>query len=157
MTRMNKNQDIFDRIMQLPILRIFNGFYLKNKSVLLYLFFGAVTTFISIFTFALFYDIFGLNELVANIISWIFAVLFSYFTNRTWVFDSKQSGKAMLREMLSFFAGRLTTLGLEEVILFVFITCLSFNGTLIKLSAQIAVLILNYIISKLFVFGSERK
>lgn len=153
---MNKDQDIFDRIMTLPVLRVFNGFYLKNKSVLLYLFFGALTTFISIFTFALFYDFFNLNELIANIISWIFAVLFAYITNRTWVFDSKQSGKMLIKEMLSFFAGRLTTLGIEEVLLFVFITWLSFNGTPIKISAQFVVLILNYIISKLFVFKDDK-
>lgn len=153
---MNKEQDIFDRIMTLPGLRVFNGFYSKNKSVLLYLFFGALTTFISIFTFALFYDFFNLNELIANIISWIFAVLFAYITNRTWVFDSKQSGKMLIKEMLSFFAGRLTTLGIEEVLLFVFITWLSFNGTPIKISAQFVVLILNYIISKLFVFKDDK-
>lgn len=36
---MKKEKDIFDRIMEFPVLRIFNPFYKKNKEILLYLFF----------------------------------------------------------------------------------------------------------------------
>ena len=32
---MKKEKDIFDRIMELPVLRIFNPFYKKNKEILL--------------------------------------------------------------------------------------------------------------------------
>ena len=35
-----KKEDIFDRLMHLPGLRIFEKFYKKNKEVLLYLLFG---------------------------------------------------------------------------------------------------------------------
>ncbi len=45
---MNKDKDIFDRIMEWKILSIFNPFYKKYKEVLLYLFFGGLTTIISI-------------------------------------------------------------------------------------------------------------
>lgn len=145
-------KDVFDRIMELPFLRIFNGFYRRYKSVLLYLFFGALTTFVSIFTFVLFYENLCWNELIANIISWIFAVLFAYFTNRAWVFGSEATGNGLLKEMLAFFVGRLTTLGIEEMILFVFTTALSFNGVVVKTVAQVVVLMLNYLVSKLFVF-----
>ena len=41
---MKKEKDIFDRIMEWKILRIFNPFYKKYKEVLLYLFFGGLTT-----------------------------------------------------------------------------------------------------------------
>ena len=51
--------------------------------------------------------------------------------------------------MVSFFAGRLITLGLEEATLFVFVTVLAFNSTVIKVLAQLLVLVLNYLISKL--------
>ena len=37
---MQEKRDIFDRMMALPILNIFEPFYKKNKEVLLYLFFG---------------------------------------------------------------------------------------------------------------------
>ena len=37
---MQEKRDIFDRMMALPLLNIFEPFYKKNKEVLLYLFFG---------------------------------------------------------------------------------------------------------------------
>ena len=40
---MEANKDIFDRIMELPGLRVFNGIYKENKGVLVYLFFGDLT------------------------------------------------------------------------------------------------------------------
>lgn len=150
------NKDIFDRIMELPVLRVFNGFYVKYKSILLYLFFGALTTIVSVLTFVVFYDAFDWNELLANIISWVFAVLFAYVTNRIWVFNSGATGRALFKEMIAFFLGRLTTLGAEEILLLVFTTWLSFSGVIVKTGAQVVVLILNYIISKFFVFKEKK-
>ena len=45
---MEERKDIFDKIMSLPGLRIFEEFYKKNKEVLLYLFFGGLTFIVSI-------------------------------------------------------------------------------------------------------------
>ena len=60
--------------------------------MLLYLFFGGLTFVISVITYAFFNVSLGMNELVANIFSWILAVLFAFFTNRIWVFDGKTNG-----------------------------------------------------------------
>ena len=54
--------------------------------------------------------------------------------------------------MLSFFSGRFVTLGVEELILLVFSTWLKFPAMLIKVIAQVLVIVLNFMISKLFVF-----
>ena len=95
----------------------------------------------------------GMNELVANIFSWILAVLFAFFTNRIWVFDGKTNGaKEFFVQMMNFFGGRVATLVVEEVILFVFITKLGFGSMVVKIAAQIIVIVLNYVISKLWVF-----
>ena len=145
-------EDIFDRLMHLPVLRIFEPFYKKHKEVLLYLLFGGLTTLVSIATFALFIAL-GINELIANVLSWILAVLFAYVTNRTWVFSSDADTKAaVIKEMASFFGGRLATLLVEEAILAVFITWLGFPAMWVKVAAQIVVIVLNYIVSKFFVF-----
>ena len=98
----------------------------------------------------------GINELIANVICWVLCVLFQFFTNRTWVFDGKTDGtKAFLNQMASFFGGRIFTLVVEEVILAVFITWLGWNSMAIKLVAQVIVIDLNYVISKLFVFNTK--
>ena len=151
-----KKEDIFDRLMHLPGLRIFEKFYKKNKEMLLYLLFGGLTTIVSIGTYAWFNVELHINELIANIISWIFAVTFAYITNKIWVFQSKTTGfAAVCQEMVKFYGGRLSTLAIEELILFIFITLLHGNSVLVKLVAQIIVLALNYIISKIFVFKNK--
>ena len=150
---MIEKKDIFDKIMELPILKIFNPFYKKNKEVLLYLFFGGLTFCVSIASYAYFNLVLDFNELVANVFSWILAVLFAYITNKIWVFQAPVSSiRDFLKQIFSFFGGRLATLGVEEVILFVFITCLNWNSMIVKVVAQIVVIFLNYIISKLWVF-----
>lgn len=147
---MEEQNDIFDRIMALPLLSKFAPFYKKHKSVLLYLLFGGLTTVVSIGTYALFLPV--VSPLIANIISWVAAVTFAYVTNRTWVFASKEKGLAIIQEAFAFYGGRVFTLGLEEAVLYVFITLLFFPPLTVKVFAQVIVLILNYVISKLFVF-----
>lgn len=50
----------------------------------------------------------------------------------------------------------MVTLVIEEIILLVFITWLGFNSMIVKVIAQVIVIVLNYVISKFFVF-SEKK
>ena len=120
------------------------------------IFFGGCTTVVSICSFVLFDTVLGIHELLANALSWILAVGFAYLTNRKWVFCSHAKGAALLREFLSFYAGRLITLGLEEGLLLVFVTWLGLSSTVIKLAAQVLVLIGNYVISKLLVFRNRK-
>ena len=145
--------DVYDRIMSLPGLRVFNPIYKKYKEGLLYLFFGFLTFVVSIGTYTTFSVILSINELIANVFSWIFAVLFAFFTNQKWVFKCKANGiREFVKQMGSFFTGRIITLIIEEIILFAFITCMDFNHMIVKLIAQVVVIILNYVISKLLVF-----
>ena len=151
-----KKSDIFDRIMHLPVLNIFEPFYKKYKEGLMYLFFGGLAFFLNIFLFALFTDIMKINDLLANAISWVICVLFQYITNRTWVFDGHVEGSAaLIKQISSFFGGRIFTLVVEEIIILVFITWLGFNRIAVKLVAQVVVIVLNYVISKLFVFKKK--
>lgn len=148
-------KDIFDRLMSLPGLRRLYGPYQKHKSVLLYIFFGAGTTLVNLVSFVLFNSVFHLSAAVANLPAWVLAVLFAYVTNRIWVFDSHIRGVGLWKEMALFFGGRLLTLGMEEVMLIIFVEYLHFNDLMIKVIATVAVLILNYIISKLLVFKKK--
>lgn len=156
MNEINQEKDIFDKLMSLPILNIFEGFYKKNKSVLLYLFFGALTTLVSILSFILAGTILRFNVHIANTISWVLAVTFAFFTNRKWVFDGKTSTrKEFFKQARDFYAGRIFTYFVEEVILIVFVNLLALNQDIVKIVAQFVILILNYIISKFFVFKKK--
>ncbi len=128
-------------------------FYERHKEKLLYVFFGGLTTVVSLVSFWLVDRVMAQNEHVANLVSWILAVLFAFVTNRIWVFGARTEGlAAFVRQLLSFYGGRLATLGIEEALLLIFITWLQFDSMIVKIAAQIVVLILNYIVSKLLVF-----
>lgn len=146
-------KDIFERMMSLPGIKGFEAFYRKHKEALLYLFFGGLSFFLNIGLFWILNRGLGMNALGANVVCWFVCVLFQFFTSRKWVFNGKTENAAgFLRQISSFFAGRLFTLAIEELILAVFITWLGFNSMVVKLAAQVIVIVLNYLISKLIVF-----
>jgi len=137
-------------------MKIIKTYINKYREQILYLFFGGLTFLVSVGSYALFNTVFGINELISNVFSWILAVLFAYLTNRKWVFNSNASTKKeIVVEMVAFFGGRVITLLIEEAILFVFITLLHFNSLVVKIAAQVVVVILNYVISKLIVFRKK--
>lgn len=122
----------------------------------MYILFGGLAFILNLVLYALLAEQLHINVLITNIICWVICVLFQFFTNRTWVFDGRvDSTIQFLKQMGSFFGGRLFTLVLEEVILAVFISWLGFNGMVIKLIAQLVVIVLNYIISKLVVLKKK--
>ncbi len=130
-----------------------NDFLRKNKELISYLFFGAITTAVSIASFA-FFEYLRLDVLVANILSWILSVFVAFVTNTLWVFgsDLKQN---VISKTFKFYTARIFTLIVEEALLYVFIKKLGFDSLVIKCIAQILVIILNYIISKLLIFGNK--
>ena len=132
--------------------------YSKYKEVINYLIFGVLTTVVSLLTYYLLVlTILNPNnpiELqIANIISWITCVTFAYITNRKYVFNSKE--KNITKEIIKFYSSRLTTLFIDMIIMFIFVTNLNFNDKLIKIIVQIIIIILNYILSKLLVFKKK--
>ena len=149
----HKRPDIFDKIMHLPLLRILEPFYKKHKEGLLDLFFGAVTTLVGFLSFWLFDTPLGLNELLANLISWVLAVAVAYITNRIWVFANHAEGaRGIAREIVAFYLSRVATLLMEEGILLIFTSWLGLPGLAVKAVASVLVVIMNYVFSKLIVF-----
>lgn len=138
--------------------------YLKYKEIINYLIFGVLTTVVSLVTkYLLLFTILdasnALELQIAIIVSWIMACLFAYITNRIFVFESKS--KEIIKEMIKFFTSRLATLGLEMLIMFIFVTALGLNSdtwvVIWTLISQIAIIIGNYVLSKLVVFKKEEK
>ena len=138
--------------------------YIKYKEIINYLIFGILTTLVNLITkYILLFTILnptnGFQLQIAIIISWIAGVLFAYFTNRKFVFESKNQNK--LKEFISFVVARIATLLLEMFIMWFFVTLLKLNSDLyvviFTLVAQVAVVIGNYIFSKLFVFKKTDK
>lgn len=152
---MSDNKDFFDKIMLLPVLRKIYPFYFRYKESILYLFFGVVGTVFNFICFIVSIKL-GINELISNIIAWIFAVLFAYITNTIWVFQDKpRSFQAFLVQISQFVSGRIVTLILEEGILIIGIHLLHIPVLWVKIFAAIFVVIANYFISKWFVYKEK--
>ncbi len=138
--------------------------YKKYKEIILYLIFGVLATVVSLgVKYALLFTVLEASNAVqlqiAVIISWVAAVLFAYFTNRNFVFESKNQNK--LKEFSSFVVARITTLIMEMIIMWFFVTLLGLNSNLyvviFTLISQVVVIVGNYILSKLFVFKKADK
>lgn len=124
--------------------------------LLMYLVMGVLTTAISIFSFFFFERMMGMDYRVANLLSWVAAVLFAYLSNRTLVFASQQTGfKALLVEFISFTSSRLVTLVIEMLLLIVLVEWLNLSSLVAKIVTNVVVLVLNYLLSKLLVFKNK--
>ena len=86
-----------------------SALFSRYKRGIRYLIAGGLTTVISLGSFMLFDRLLGQDRfLITNVISWILAVLFAFFVNKYWVFESKSSDRrTLLPELLSFFGARL--------------------------------------------------
>ena len=134
--------------------------YHKHEEIINYLIVGVLTTVVSLATYfictSIFLDPNNKIELqIANIISWIFAVAFAYFTNRVFVFKSKE--KNMLKEASTFVVSRILSLFMDMFTMFIIVSVLHLNDKIGKLVSQVIVTIANYILSKLFVFKTKKK
>mgnify|MGYP002509021748 FL=1 len=163
MGNQTKKPDIFDRIMALSPLKGLEPIYKKNKEMLLYLFFGVLTTVVSFITAGAskaIFELFGFGKDIVStgstVFSWICAVTFAYITNRIWVFESSARGaKPVISEALSFYGGRIFTLLVEMLMMWAGYSLLDINYWITKIIANVVVLILNYVISKLVVFKKK--
>lgn len=129
--------------------------YVKYEEKFKYLIIGFFTTFLSLVTyFLLTYFILDVSndfELQsANVISWSIGVIFAYYTNKKIVFKYKSKNK--LLDFGKFVGSRISTLILDIVIMFVFVSLLQFDDVIIKFISQLVVIVINYILSKYIVF-----
>ncbi|RSJ69202.1 GtrA-like protein [Streptococcus oralis] len=132
-----------------------------DNEILSYLFFGAATTLVSILSRLLIYHI-SHQEILATVLANIIGILFAFITNDTIVF--KQKRKNWPTRLAKFFLARLSTLGLDVLLTYIFVTSypdiigqfvndqLDQVNAIETLIAQVLIIILNYIFSKVYVF-----
>ena len=137
--------------------------YYKYKELILYVVCGVLATvvsFASAWVGKVALEALGAGtdivSVFSTVFSWVCAVTFAYFTNRRWVFESTAHGFApVLKEATAFFGGRVFTLLTETAMMWVGVSLLSFDYWWTKIAANVVVLILNYVISKLLVFKKK--
>ena len=142
--------------------------FVRYREVIMYLIFGVATTLVNWVTAYAVQKIFHLSAkgwefTLTNAIAWVVAVLFAFFTNKKYVFESKTVGaKAYFAEMAKFFGARAAT-GLIEIELPTLLvnagldqSLFDYKGFWAKAVTSIIVIVLNYVFSKLFVFRRKK-
>ncbi len=132
-----------------------------DNEILSYLFFGGATTLVSIVSRLVIYHI-SHQEILATALANIIGILFAFLTNDTIVF--KQERRNWPTRLAKFFLARLFTLGLDVLLTYIFVTSypdiigqfvndqLDQVNAIETLIAQVLIIILNYIFSKVYVF-----
>lgn len=134
------------------------GIYKKYKEIINYLIVGGLTTVVSLAAYYICVLTFlnptnAVQLQLANIISWIAAVTFAYFTNRRFVFESTNQNK--LGEAAAFYGSRVVTLVMDMVCMFLMVTVCGISDKIAKLVVQVIVTVGNYILSKFLVFRKK--
>lgn len=137
-----------------------------NNEILSYLFFGVATTVVTVLTRMLCYA-FTSNELLSTAIGNIAGILFAFATNDTIVFKQQRTG--WFARFVKFALARLSTFLLDMGLTFIFVTTfpniigqfvhndIKAVNTIETLFAQIVIIVLNYVFSKVFVFKNKSK
>ena len=144
----------------------------KHKELILYIFFGGVTTLVNLAVFKLCNLALGERwYLLSNIVAWVAAVAAAYISNKLWVFESKSwAAPVLAREIPSFVGARVFSLLVEEAGLWITVDLLGWGrwsltlwgvtvgGKMIcKILLAVIVVLLNYVFSKLVIFNKKNE
>lgn len=140
--------------------------YFAKREMWDYLIFGFFATVVNwvayiACSYCLLIPILGNNDnmlkVVSNVIAWVVAVVFAYWTNRNFVFKSTVTGFGnVMKEFSSFIGSRIFSFVVEQV-LFAIAIFVNMSDIIAKLIISVVVIILNYIFSKLFVFKKAKQ
>ena len=94
-------------------------FIKKYYEGLAYLFFGGLATLLNLVVFAVFQAALGTAFAtgIGNVLDNVICILFAYWTNRTFVFKSQNTGKAAWAEFGQFVSCRIATMVMDQVII----------------------------------------
>lgn len=129
---------------------------LYGNHVIRYVFFGGLTTLVNLGVYYFLRLVFDMNLVIANIISVAAAILFAYFVNSRFVFESK-ADKLWERflELVKFVSARLSTMVIEVGGVWFMADVLHMSDMWGKLIIQFIILVLNYVFSKFLVFTKK--
>ena len=128
----------------------------RNQAVR-YVFFGGCTTMVNLVSYYLLRRVMQMDITVSNLIAISLSILFAYVVNKLFVFEHRTSSVTeLLKEAGGFIGMRLGTM-LVEILGVILLSCIwGMNDMAAKLVIQVAVLVLNYLISKLVVFRETK-
>ena len=131
--------------------------YRKYEEGINYLIFGFLAFVLNYVLYYVFSGVLDVHHLVSTVLSWALTVVFAYWTNRTFVFKSKnKDAKSLWEEFISFIGARVATELLELGLMFFMVDCARLNEYISKFVCQVLVIVANYFLSKLWIFKEKK-
>jgi len=129
-----------------------------NYEAVSYLFFGGLTTVVSLGFYQLFFYL-GASAAMATNLSNVLAVIFAFFPNKVYVFESPcWRPKIFLPELWKFFASRAATFVLEALAIWLLVDILGFHHMVMRLITMVVIQVMgNYALSKWVVFNASKE
>jgi len=138
-------------------MKILIKYFEKYREIILYLFFGGVTTLVNaIVHFALSFGA-QIDAWLAGAAANAAAIIFAFFVNKIYVFASKQiSRSGVMREFALFVSSRVAFSAMAVGIIFVFVDILGLNEIVFFIISQVFMIVANYIASKWLIFKKKK-
>lgn len=129
---------------------------LLNKETINYLIFGVLTTLINITSYKVCTKV-NINYIASTVIAWVLAVAFAYITNKLYVFESKSFEPSLvIKEATNFILSRLFSGACDLLFMVVAVEMFYINDFIAKIFTNVFVVIINYILSKMFIFKNSK-
>ncbi|MBQ7300762.1 MAG: GtrA family protein [Clostridia bacterium] len=125
--------------------------YLRFREQFWYLVVGGLTTVVDFVVYYLLSAVTPLNYMIIYGIAWAVSVVFAFFPNRSLVFCNTGT-QGIGRQFVQFVSSRIATLLIGEGLLFVLVDLCHLPDGWMKPVVQVLIVVLNYVLSKLFVF-----
>lgn len=128
-----------------------------NKQFLIhissYLFWGVATTGVNVLTYYLVRTYAMASVTLATLSAWFISVLFAFLTNRAFVFHAQKG--PFLKQLILFYGSRVFSGIVDVLLMALLVTLWHLPELLCKLGVNVVVIVLNYVMSLLFVFRSK--
>lgn len=128
----------------------------KYHQLILYVFFGGLTTLVSWGSYFLLTKLIGVNYKTAQWVSWIAAVAFAFIVNKFYVFADREMTKSgLFRQIWQFVSIRLASGVLEFLLMVLMVEIILIGDSISKIIVSVITVIVNFVASKLLVFNKN--
>ena len=157
----DKVEEFCLKILEKIGLKALASWYRKHQEGMRYLVFGALTTIVNIVSYAILSKIVfqGLEETlkvnISEILSFVISIIFAYITNKLYVFNSKTKGFVNIAKEITSFVGCRILTEFISIGMMNLAVKFSINDVFMKVVANIVVIVLNFVFSKILIFRKK--
>lgn len=130
----------------------------KYRELAVYGICGVLATLVNIVSYDILVHVLGVDYLLSNALAWILAFLFAYVSNSRLVFGYPAlKGDGWRSRFIKFLGARAFTGVLDMALMWLLVGRMALPDTWCKVGVNVLVIILNYLMSKLYVFKGAKR